>query len=119
MFEFPEPVWPVVILAFIQFGDALMCIKPAKFIAECFEDVQWPRRYWWMMSPIKFSAAAGLIGGLWIPYLTALTCAALIAYFVIAIGMHVVAEDFGRNLFLNATIMLLICIGAAVLSYGT
>ena len=48
-----------------------------------------------MMAPIKFAAAAGLVGGIWIPYLAAVTSAALILYFVIAISMHIAARDFG------------------------
>lgn len=63
------------------------------------------------------AAVAGLIAGLWIPYLAAVTCAALIAYFVIAIGMHVAARDLGRNLFVNATGMLAICIAVPVLAF--
>ena len=70
-----------------------------------------------MMAPIKFAAAAGLVGGIWIPYLAAVTCAALILYFVTAISMHIAARDFGRNLFLNATAMLLICIGTGVIAF--
>ncbi|MEV4127183.1 DoxX family protein [Nocardia sp. NPDC049707] len=119
MFEFPDLLWPVLVLAFIQFGDAIMCIKPFQFIADCFEGVNWPRRFWWVMSPIKFAAGAGLILGLWVPYLTAVTCAALVLYFLIAIGMHVAAQDFGRNLFLNAAAMFVICVGAAVLAFPT
>lgn len=119
MFEFPSPVWPVLILALIQFVDAIMCIKPLQFIADCFEGVNWPRRFWWVMPPIKFAAAAGLILGLWVPYLTAVTCAALVLYFLSAIAMHVAARDFGRNLFLNAAFMLVICVGVGVLAFLT
>jgi hypothetical protein len=106
----PEPVWPVIVLALIQCTDAVLCLKPVHFIARCFEDVHWPRRYWWVMSPVKFAAAAGLIAGIWIPYLGAVTTAALVLYFVAAISMHIAARDFGRNLFVNATGMLLICV---------
>lgn len=113
----PDPVWPVVVLAIIQAGDAVMCVKPVPFIAQCFEDVNWPRRYWWIMSPLKFAAAAGLILGVWLPYLGAVTCAALVLYFMVAIAMHIAARDFGRNLFLNATVMLLICIAVGVFSF--
>ena len=56
----PDPVWPVVVLAAISFVDGILCLRPVSFIAQCFEDVKWPRRFWWMMSPIKFAAAAGL-----------------------------------------------------------
>lgn len=117
MSSLPDPVWPVVVLAFIQIVDGLMCIKPAKFIAACFEGVKWPRRFWWMMPPVKFAAATGLIAGIWIPYLGALTCAALIAYFLIAISMHVAHRDFGRNLYLNALGMLVICTATGVFCF--
>ncbi|WP_348632450.1 DoxX family protein [Microbacterium yannicii] len=105
----PDPVWPVVVLALIQLVDGLLCIGPVPFVARCFEDVGWPRRYWWIMPPLKFAAAAGLVAGIWIPILGVVTCGALVLYFVVAIAMHVRAKDFGRNLYLNATVMLLIC----------
>jgi hypothetical protein len=111
---FPDPVWPVVVLALIQLVDALLCLKPVAFIARCFDDVRFPRRLWWVMSPIKFAAFAGLLVGIWVPYLGALTSAALVLYFVVAIGMHIAARDFGRNLFVNATGMLLICLATLV-----
>jgi hypothetical protein len=69
------------------------------------------------MPPIKFAAAAGLIAGIWIPYLGALTCAALVLYFLVAISMHVAARDFGRNLYLNATGMLLICVATTLFCF--
>ncbi|WP_327102932.1 DoxX family protein [Nonomuraea glycinis] len=117
MSALPDPIWPVVVLAIIQAGDAVMCIKPVPFIAQCFKDVRFPRRHWWIMPPLKFAAAAGLILGIWLPYLGAVTCAALVLYFVVAIAMHIAARDFGRNLFLNATVMLLICVAVGVSSF--
>ena len=113
----PDPVWPVLVLAFVSFGDGLMCIRPLPFIAQCFEDVRWPRRYWWVMPPIKFAAALGLVAGIWIPVLGLVTNIALVAYFVIAIGMHIRARDIGRTLFLNATGMLLLCVATLVYSF--
>ncbi|OLT11340.1 hypothetical protein BJF78_27020 [Pseudonocardia sp. CNS-139] len=113
----PDPVWPVVVLAVISFGDGLMCLRPLPFIAQCFEDVGWPRRLWWLMPPVKFAAALGLVGGIWVPVLGLVTSAALVAYFAIAIAMHVRARDLGRNLFVNATAMFLLCIGTLVYSF--
>ena len=94
-----------------------MCLKPARFIAECYQGVNWPRRYWWLMPPIKFAAAAGLIAGIWIPGLGVVATVCLILYFVVAIAMHVRARDFGRNLFLNATGMLLICVATLLFCF--
>ena len=117
VFEVATPIWPVIVLAFIQVVDGILCIRPVSFIAKCFEDVRWPRRYWWMMPPIKFAAAAGLIAGIWIPVLGLLTTVCLIAYFVVAISMHIRARDFGRNLIVNATGMLVLCVATLLISF--
>lgn len=113
----PDPAWPVIVLAVISAIDGVLCIKPVAFIAQCFEDVGWPRRHWWMMPPIKFAAAAGLVAGIWVPVLGFVTTVCLVAYFVVAIAMHIRARDFGRNLFVNATGMLLICVATLVFSF--
>lgn len=118
MTPLPDPVWPMVVLALIQGVDGTLCIKPVRFIAGCFTDVGWPRKYWWMMPPIKFAAALGLLAGIWIPYLGAVTCGALVSYFLGAITMHVRARDFGRNLFVNASGMLLICLATGLFCFA-
>ena len=64
MTALPDPVWPVVVLASIQIGDAALCIKPVACIAACFAAVQWPRRLWWSMPPLQRAAATGLVAGL-------------------------------------------------------
>ena len=66
------------------------------------------------MPPIKFAAAAGLLVGIRVPYLGALTCLALVLYFVGAISMHLVAKDIGRNLLVNATGMLVLCVATGL-----
>lgn len=113
----PDPVWPVVVLALISIGDGVLCLKPLGFIARCFDDVGWPRRYWWLMSPIKFAAGVGLIAGIWVRGLGVLTSACLTLYFVAAIAMHLRAGDLGRNLFVNAAGMLLLCIATFLYSF--
>lgn len=113
----PDPIWPVVVLAAIQLVDAALSYRPVAFVAQCFEDARFPREWWWTMTPIKVAAAAGLLAGIWIPYLGIVTNGALIAYFVVAIGMHVRARDLGRNLFLNASGMLVICVATLVWSF--
>lgn len=113
----PDPVWPVIVLAAVSAVDGVLCLKPAPFIAQCFTDVNFARRYWWIASPLKFAAAVGLSAGIWIPFLALLTTACLIAYFVVAIIMHIRARDFGRNLFVNASGMLLLCVLVLVLCF--
>lgn len=113
----PDPVWPVVVLALIQAVDGVLSYRPVVFVAKCFEDVRFPREWWWIATPIKAAAAAGLLAGIWVPYLGLITTVALVLYFVVAIGMHLRARDFGRNLFVNASGMLLLCIGTLVWSF--
>jgi len=113
MTTYPDPTWPVVVLAAISVADAVMCLRPMPFIAECLEAVRFPRKYWPVLTPIKLAAGAGLVLGLWIPYLSLVTCIALIAYFLIAISMHVRARDFTSRLFVNATGMLILSVGTA------
>lgn len=104
--------WPLAVLAGIQLADAALCWKPVDFIRDCLVDVRFPRRFWRVLPVLKVAAAAGLILGIWFPPLALLTCAALVGYFTVAIGMHVAAGDFGRNLFVNASGMLALCTAA-------
>lgn len=113
----PDPAWPVIVLAVITFGDAIICLKPVPFIADCFNDVNFPQRYWRAVPVVKFAAAAGLIAGLWLPGLGLVTSVALVVYFIVAITMHLRARDLGRNLFANATGMLLICLAVLIFSF--
>ncbi|WP_412515438.1 DoxX family protein [Actinomadura madurae] len=105
-----KPWWPLAGLAAIQLGDAAMCLKPAGFIRACLTDVRFPRRYWRLLPVLKTAAAVGLMAGIWIEPLAVITAAALVAYFLVAIIFHIRARDFGRNLFVNATGMLVLCI---------
>ena len=109
-----EPWWPLAAVAAIQLVDAGLSWRPVPFVAACLRDVHYPDRWWWLLSPVKVAAAAGLIIGIWVEPLALLTSACLVAYFLIAITMHIRARDFGRNLFVNATGMLIICIALLV-----
>lgn len=110
----PDLWWPVVALAVVCAADAVMCLEPMAFIRACMEDVRFPARWWWTLPVVKSAAAAGLVAGLWVPALGAVTCCALVLYFVLAIGAHIRARDFGRNLFLNASGMLASCVAVTV-----
>src|ERR1700741_728889 len=97
-----DPIWPVALLAAIQDVDAAICWKPIGVIRRCLEDVHAPPRVRRLLTPIKLAAGSGLLLGLVVPYLGVVTCAALVAYFAIAVIMHIRARDLGRN-FRNAT----------------
>ncbi|MGH3457412.1 DoxX family protein [Aeromicrobium sp.] len=112
-----DPTWPLFVLAAIQLGDAALCVKPVGFVRDCFDDVGFPRAYWWVFTPIKVVAAIGLVIGMWVPEIGLAACLGLVVYFVLAIGAHVRARDFGRNLFVNAIGMLLLSAGATYVSF--
>ncbi|KHL10543.1 DoxX-like protein [Mumia flava] len=103
-----EPWWPLAALAAVQLVDAALCVRPASFVRDCLTDVRFPERSWWMLPPIKVAAAAGLVLGIWLSPLALLTSGMLVLYFVVAITMHLRARDLGRNLFVNATGMLIL-----------
>ena len=94
----PDPVWAAPVLAAFQFADAAFSRRPLWFVRQCLEDVRFPRRYWGIFTPIKAAAGAGLLAGLWLPYLGAVTAAAMVVYFVLAVGSHLRVGDIGRNL---------------------
>lgn len=103
-----QPVWPVLALALVQLVDAGLCVKPAAFVRQCLDDVHCPHPVRRWLTPIKLAAAAGLLGGLVVPALGAITCGALVAYFAIAVSLHLRAGDFGRNL-VNASGLAVAC----------
>ncbi|HTF09320.1 MAG TPA: DoxX family protein [Asanoa sp.] len=96
-----DPGWPVVALAAVQCVDAAICARPIGAVQRCLDDVHAPPLVRRLLTPIKLAAASGLLLGLVVPYLGVLTCAALVAYFAIAVTMHIRARDLGRN-FRNA-----------------
>jgi hypothetical protein len=118
MIVLPDPIWPVLVLALIQVADGLMCLKPVDFVASCLTNVRFPRRFWVVLSPLKFAAALGLVGGIWIPGLGLVTSVALVLYFVVAVSMHIRARDLGRDLFVNALGMLAICVATLVVCFA-
>jgi len=103
-----DPVWPVVTLAVIQLVDAGLCLKPVPFVRQCLDDVHCPPRVRRLLTPVKLAAALGLLAGLVVPVLGLLTCLALVAYFLIAVVLHLRFRDLGLN-FVNATGLAVVC----------
>jgi hypothetical protein len=93
-------------LAAFQFADAAFSVKPLWFVERCLDDVRFPRRHWRVFTPIKAAAGVGLLAGLWIPHVGAVTAACLVVYFVLAVAAHVRVRDVGRNL-ASATLLLI------------
>jgi hypothetical protein len=52
-----------------------------------------------------------------VPYVGAAAGAGLVLYFLLAVGAHIRVRDIGRNLFLNATGMLAICVAVTTVAF--
>lgn len=101
----PDPWWAAAALAVFQFADAGFSLRPLWFVERCLTDVRFPRPYWWIFTPIKAAAGLGLLLGLWVPAIGAVTAGALVIYFVLAVASHLRVRDIGINL-LSATTLL-------------
>ncbi|MGO2863211.1 MAG: DoxX family protein [Brevibacterium sp.] len=97
----PDPVWPVIVMAVIVFGDGLMTFRPPRAIAACLDGVGLPRDWWWVLAVVKFLATAGLIIGIWVPGVGLSAVVGLIVYFLTAAAAHVRARYIGRDLWIN------------------
>jgi hypothetical protein len=87
----------LTLLAIFQAFDAVICIKPIPYIAQCLDDVHYPQQGRWVFPIVKAAAAIGLLGGTRSPGLAKLTLIMLTIYFSLAVGAHVRARDFGAN----------------------
>ena len=105
-----DPWWPLAVLAAIQVVDAGLSWRPVAFVATCLRNVGFPEPLWPMLTPVKASAAVGLVLGIWWPDLALVVSAALVLYFGVAISMHVKAGDLGRDLYVNASGMFVLCL---------
>ncbi len=117
MIDVPQIWWPTALLAAVLLGDALMSIRPPKFIQDCLEGVHFPRDWWWGLVVIKLLAAAGLIAGLKYPGVGVATNAAVIAYFLCACYAHYRARYLKQEFWLNCLGMLAFSVLVLVVSY--
>ena len=124
----PEPWWPVALLAFVVLGDALLSIRPPRFIQGCLDGVKFPRDWWWALILIKVVAAAGLVAGIFIPgvvlrghlrrILGALAAGlGAIVYFPAAVVAHLRARFTGSEFWLNCLGMLALSSAVLIISF--
>ena len=104
------------LLAAVLAGDALMSIKPPKFISQCLSGVNFPKDWWWALIVIKCLAAAGLIAGLWFPGVGIAAMVGVIAYFCAAAAAHVRAHFLGSEFWINCLGMLALSTGVLILT---
>lgn len=119
MFQTPDPVWPVIVLAVILGGDALASIRPPALIRECLTGVGFPIDDWgWVLVYVKLLAVAGLIVGIWQPGVGVTTTAGVIAYFLAASVAHVRAGFTGMTFRVNCLGMLAISVVVLIYSFA-
>lgn len=118
MFLTPDLWWVPAILAFVLIGDAVMSLRPPKFIRDCLDGVAFPREWWWTLIVIKLLAATGLIAGIWIPGIALAANIGVIAYFLSAAVAHIRARFLGQAFWINCLGMLALSIAVLVLSFA-
>lgn len=99
------------LLAAVLAGDALMSIKPPKFISRCLSGVNFPKDWWWALIGIKALAAAGLTVGAAIgdASVTTTVSVGVLGYFIFAIIAHIKAGFLKQEFWIN-------CLGMTALS---
>lgn len=113
----PEPWWPTALLAAILFGDAVMSIRPPKFIRDCLDGVNFPRDWWWTLVVVKLVAAAGLLVGITVEGVALAANIGVIAYFLSAAYAHIKANFLKQEFWLNCLGMLAISVAVLVYSH--
>jgi hypothetical protein len=115
--ELPSPVWPVLILLASQTGDAVMMVRPPKFIVDCLEGVRFPRDWWWALITAKAASVVGLIVGLWVPGVAMATTAAIVVYFLAATASHIRARSLSSAFWVNCLGMLMLSLAVLTVSF--
>jgi len=92
-----RPRQQVLGLAAVQLGDAAFNAVPSEWLRDDLARLGFPWELRGVFPVIKTASAVGLVGGLRWPRLGRLTSAALVAYFVTALGFHKRAGDEWRR----------------------
>ncbi|MBT2509708.1 DoxX family protein [Streptomyces sp. ISL-98] len=113
----PDPWWLPAILAAVLFIDAMLSIRPPKFIHDCLSGVGFPRDWWWALIGIKVLAAAGLVVGLHTEGVGLAAVTGVIAYFLMASYAHIRARFVGTAFWVNCLGMLAFSCAILPISY--
>ncbi|WP_319447738.1 MULTISPECIES: DoxX family protein [unclassified Mycobacterium] len=105
-------------LAVVLLGDALMSIRPLKFICDCLDGVRFPRDWWWILIVIKLLATAGLLVGLHYPGVGIAANVGVVAYFVCAAVAHLRARFLNSTFWVNCLGMLVFSAVVLAVSYA-
>lgn len=117
MILLPDPWWVPLVLAAAVLFDAVLSLRPPRFIRDCLDGVRFPRDWWWALVAIKFTVVAGLVVGTWVPGVGAAANAGVIAYFVCAGIAHVRARFFTSAFWVNCLGMFALSVATLVIAY--
>ncbi|WP_029088715.1 DoxX family protein [Brevibacterium album] len=93
-------------------GDAILSLRPPRFIRDCLEGVRFPADWWWVLIVVKLAGAAGLLTGLSVPGVGLAAAAGAVVYFLCAAAAHLRARFLGTAFWFN-------CLGMLALSLAT
>lgn len=113
----PDPWWPTAVLSLVVLGDALLSVRPPRFIRVCLDGVGFPRDWWWTLVVIKLLAAAGLAVGILVPGVGLAANVGVVAYFLVAACAHLRARFLKREFWVNCLGMLFLALAVGVVSY--
>lgn len=118
MIHAPHPWWLTMLLALALFSDALMSVRPPRFIQRCLDGVGLPRDWWWPLIAVKLLATAGLVVGLEDPGVGFAAAVGAIAYFICAAYAHYRARFLKQEFWLNCLGMLALSVAATITYIG-
>ena len=107
-----DPWWLPSVLAAAVALDAVLSIRPPRFIRDCLDGVRFPRDWWWTLVVIKTLAVAGLLVGLVVPGVGLAATVGVVAYFSSAVVAHIRARFLGSEFWFN-------CLGFLALALAT
>lgn len=85
--------WLAIALIVILAGDTIACAIPIKYIKDDLDRLGCSPALQRTIPAVKALAVAGLIIGLWQPWLGALACIGLLLYFAVAFWFHYRNDD--------------------------
>lgn len=115
----PDPWWPTALLAAVLLADAVLSLRPPRFIVDCLTGVRLPREWWWVLIVVKALAAAGLIVGIVVPGVAFAANVGVVAYFVSAAVAHLRARFLGPAFWVNCLGMLALSLAALATAFAS